>query len=129
MSMEINTLAAVGGLALLLTLIQGTRNVILLGLPTAAGNQHDVAPWSGWNDRLNRALRNLMEAIVIFAPIVVAVQLLGLNNDTTALGAQLFLGARLAHAAVFILGIPYVRTLAWSVGVLGVVLVATPLLG
>ena len=35
--------AAIGGLLLLLTLIQGTRNVIFLGLPTAAGNQHDIA--------------------------------------------------------------------------------------
>jgi len=72
MSTEILILAAAGGVALLLTLVQATRNVLVLGLATAAGNQHDIDPWDGANDRLNRALRNLLEAIAIFAPIAIA---------------------------------------------------------
>ena len=75
MTTEVLMLAATGGLLLLLTVFQGTRNVLALGLSTAAGNQHDIAPWTGWNDRLNRAIRNLMEAIAIFVPIVIAVQI------------------------------------------------------
>ena len=87
MNTEIQFLAATGGLALVLTLFQGTRNVIALGLVTAAGNQEDIAPWTGWNDRLNRALRNLIEAIVVYAPIAIAVHELGVSNETSALGA------------------------------------------
>ena len=45
MSIEIQAVAAMGGFLLLLTLIQGTRNVLLLGLPLAASNQHDITPW------------------------------------------------------------------------------------
>ncbi len=100
-----------------------------VGLPTAAGNQHDIAPWTGWNDRLNRAIRNLIEAIAIFAPIVIAVQISGLNNETTAMGAQIFVIARIAHAVVYTLGVPWVRTAAWFVGVVGIILVGSPLLG
>jgi uncharacterized MAPEG superfamily protein len=122
-------LAATGGLLLLLTVFQGTRNVLALGLATAAGNQHDIAPWTGWNDRLNRAIRNLMEAIAIFVPVVVAVQIAGLNNETTAMGAQIFVIARIAHALVYTLGVPWVRTAAWFVGVVGIIMVASPLLG
>ena len=129
MSIEIQTVAAIGGFLLLLTLIQGTRNVLLLGLPVAASNQHDIAPWGGANDRLNRAIRNLIEAIAIFAPIAVAVQSLGLTNETTALGAQIFLVSRVIHAIVFVAGIPWIRTTAWTGGVIGSVMVATPLLG
>ena len=129
MTTELLMLAATGGLLLLLTLIQGTRNVLALGLATAAGNQHDIAPWTGWNDRLNRAIRNLMEAIAIFVPVVVAVQIAGLNNETTAMGAQLFVIARIAHAIVYTLGIPWVRTAAWAAGVAGIVMVGSPLLG
>ena len=129
MSIEIQIVAAIGGLLLLLTLIQGTRNVLFLGLGTAAGNQHDIAPWTGTNDRLNRAIRNLIEAIAIFVPIAVAVQVLGLTNETTALGAQIFLVSRVIHAIVYVAGIPWVRTIAWAGGVLGIVMVATPLLG
>ncbi len=129
MSIEIQIVAAIGGLLLLLTLIQGTRNVLFLGLATAAGNQHDIAPWTGINDRLNRAIRNLIEAIAIFVPIAVAVQVLGLTNETTALGAQIFLVSRVIHAIVYVAGIPWVRTTAWTGGVVGIVMVATPLLG
>ena len=129
MTTEALMLAATGGLLLLLTLIQGTRNVLVLGLPTAAGNQHDIAPWAGWNDRLNRAIRNLIEAIAIFAPIVIAVQISGLNNETTAMGAQIFVIARIAHAVVYTLGVPWVRTAAWFMGVVGIIMVGSPLLG
>lgn len=128
MTTEALMLAATGGLVLLLTVIQGTRNVLVLGLPTAAGNQHDIAPWTGWNDRLNRAIRNLIEAIAIFAPIVIAVQISGLNNETTAMGAQIFVIARIAHAVVYTLGVPWVRTAAWAVGVVGIIMVGSPLL-
>ncbi len=129
MTTEVLMLAATGGLLFLLTVIQGTRNVLVLGLPTAAGNQHDIAPWTGWNDRLNRAIRNLIEAIAIFAPIVIAVQISGLNNETTAMGAQIFVIARIAHAVVYTLGVPWVRTAAWFVGVVGIIMVGSPLLG
>ncbi len=128
MTIEALMLAATGGLLFLLTVIQGTRNVLVLGLPTAAGNQHDIAPWTGWNDRLNRAIRNLIEAIAIFAPIVIAVQISGLNNETTAMGAQIFVIARIAHAVVYTLGVPWVRTAAWFVGVVGIIMVGSPLL-
>ena len=128
MSIEIVVLAAAGGLALMLTLIQGTRNVLVLGLTTAAGNQHDVAPWGGWNDRLNRALRNLIEAIAIYAPIAIAVYALGVGNETSALGAKIFFGARLVHAVVYTAGVPWIRTGAWFVGVIGILMVASSLL-
>jgi len=129
MTIEMLMLGAAGGLLLILTLLQGTRNVILLGLPTAAGNQHDMAPWTGWNDRLNRAIKNLIESITIFAPIVMAIQMLGLNDNLSALGAQLFVFARIVHAFVYTLGVPWVRTVAWFLGVIGIVMVASPLLG
>jgi len=128
MSTEISMLAGAGALLLLMTLIQGTRNVLVLGLNTAAGNQHDIAPWSGFNDRLNRAIRNQIEGLAIFTPLVLAVVIAGLNNDTTASGAQYFVGARVVHAVVFTLGVPWLRTAAWAVGVAGIAMVASPLL-
>ncbi len=129
MSIEILSAAAIAGVLLLLTLIQGTRNVLVLGLPTAAGNQHDIAPWTGANDRLNRAIRNLIEAVAIFVPLAVAVEVMGLTNSTTALGAEIFLISRIIHAVVYVVGVPWVRTSAWTGGVIGILMVASPLLG
>ena len=127
MHTEIYTLAAIGGYLLLLTLIQGTRNVLVLGLPTAAGNQHEISAWGGANDRLNRAIRNLIEAITIFAPIAIAVHVLGLSNETTVLGAQIFFISRVIHTTVFVMGVPWVRTTAWTTGVIGIVMVGSAL--
>ena len=126
MPTEILMLAASGALALAITLIQATRNVLVLGLVTAAGNQHDIEPWQGANDRLNRALRNLIEAIAIYAPIAVSVTILDIGNDVSALGALVFFGARVVHAVVYTAGVPWIRTTAWFFGVVGILMVASP---
>lgn len=128
MNIEIKILAVTAGLLLLMTLLQGGSNLLLSGLPVAAGNQQDIASWTGWNDRLNRAVNNLKEAIAIFMPLNIAVQLLGLANESTALGAQIFVVARIVHAVIYTLGIPWIRTGAWGAGVVGIVFVASPLI-
>lgn len=128
MSTELFMLAMTGSFILLLTLIQGSRNILVLGIVTAAGNQHDITPWSGWNDRLNRAIRNQIEAIAIFAPVLLSVELANLTNETTAIGAQIFVIARILHAIVYTAGMPWVRTTVWAIGVAGVVMVGLPLL-
>ena len=60
---------------------------------------------------------------------MIAVQISGLNNETTAMGAQIFVIARIAHAVVYTLVVPWVRTAAWFVGVVGIIMVGSPLLG
>ena len=45
----------------------------------------------------------------------------GKNGAITAFGARLFFWCRLAHAAVYIVGIPYLRTLLWAASVVGMV--------
>jgi uncharacterized MAPEG superfamily protein len=66
----------------------------------------------------------MVENLVPFAAVVIAAQLAGKNGASTALGAQLFFWCRLAHAAVYILGIPYLRTLLWAASVVGMALIA-----
>ena len=41
----------------------------------------------------------------------------------TLLGAELFFWGRLAHWLIYIAGIPWLRTLAWLVSVLGMILI------
>ncbi len=47
----------------------------------------------------------------------------------TLLGAQLFFWGRLAHAVVYIAGIPWVQTVAWFVSVIGLLLIFLQLVG
>ena len=68
----------------------------------------------------------MLDQRLAFAPIAIAVQVLGLTNEMTALGALIFLASRVIHAIVFVAGIPWIRTMAWTGGVIGSVMVATP---
>jgi uncharacterized MAPEG superfamily protein len=63
----------------------------------------------------------------LFAVAVIIVHLAGKADATSALGAQIFLGGRIAHAAVYIAGIPVVRTLAWTVAIAGLAMVVSVL--
>lgn len=55
--------------------------------------------------------------------------LVGVSNETTAWGAQLFFWARLAHAGIYIAGIPYVRAIAFAASLIGMFDIARELLG
>jgi len=94
-----------------------------VGLPKLAGNREDLPPLEGWAGRARRAHLNMLENLVLFAALVLVVHVAGKTNATTALGAQLFFWARLAYAVIYIIGIPWLRTGAWVVSVVGMILI------
>lgn len=94
-----------------------------VGLPKLAGNRDDMPDLTGWVGRAQRAHRNMLESIVLFAVLVVVAQIAGKTNATTLLGAQLFFWGRVAYAAIYLAGIPWLRTGAWAVSVVGMVLI------
>lgn len=100
------------------------------GLWTALKNsQPDLKPKAQWAWRLANAHRNAIENLVVFAPLVLSVHVLDAANATTAAAAAVFFYARLAHALIYALGIPLLRTLAFAVGFVCQILMAAHLLG
>ena len=98
-----------------------------LGLPMLAGNRDGLPPVTGWAGRAQRAHLNLLESLAIFAIVVLVAHVAGRANETTALGAMLFFWGRVAYALVYIVGIPWLRTLVWAVSVAGIALIFTQL--
>ena len=94
-----------------------------VGLPTLAGNRENLPEMTGWAGRAERAHRNMLESLVLFAIGVLAARALNISNGMTVLGAQLFFWGRVAHAALYIAGIPWLRTAAWLLSVVGLVLI------
>jgi uncharacterized MAPEG superfamily protein len=91
--------------------------IVVRGLMGAMANPRpDAAPQSPWADRLMRAHDNALENLVIFAVLVLAAHALGIANAITAFACALYFWARLAHAVVFTLGIPVLRTLSFAGG-------------
>ena len=99
------------------------------GLPTMVGNREHFAPGTGWVGRAHRAHLNLVENLVPFAILALCVVVANRTSPTTALAAQLFFYARLGHAVVYIAGIPWLRTLAYALGVVAMVMLLSALVG
>lgn len=90
------------------------------GLGWNAGNRDAAAPpLTGVAVRTAAASRNFLETFVFFAAAVLAVTVAGRADDATALGAQVYLWARIAYLPVYAIGIPYLRTAVWVVSVWG----------
>ena len=78
--------------------------------------------------RMERAQANFYETFPLFAAAALIVSLAHLNNRDTAIGAIVWIVARLVYLPLYALGIPYVRTLAWAVSLVGIFLVIRPAL-
>jgi len=79
----------------------------------------EATPLTGIGARLERAQRNFFETFPLFAAVVLAVVLAQRGSAETALGAQLYLWARIAYVPLYAFGVPYVRSIAWAVALWG----------
>jgi uncharacterized MAPEG superfamily protein len=100
-----------------------------VGLPRLAGNRENMPEMPGWAGRAARAHRNLLENLVLFAVLVLVARAVNVSNGMTVLGAQLFFWGRVAHAGLYLAGIPWLRTVAWTVSVVGLLLIFLQLVG
>ena len=87
------------------------------GLGPALWNpQPDTRPKAPWADRLMRAHANAVENLVVFAPLVLALQLLGISTAITATACLVYFFVRLAHAILYTFAVPLLRTVAFIIG-------------
>ncbi len=78
--------------------------------------------------RLARAQANFFETFPIAATAILIVELAERGNDLTAIGAITWLAARIVYLPLYAAGIPKVRTLAFLVSVVGILLILWPAL-
>ncbi|HZQ41088.1 MAG TPA: MAPEG family protein [Rhizomicrobium sp.] len=79
--------------------------------------------------RLVRAFNNFRETFGFFAVAVLLVLVLNRHDQNSALGAQLYFWARLIYVPVYALGIKVVRTIVWTVSIIGMVMVLVAAFG
>lgn len=84
-----------------------------------------LAPFHG---RAKRAQINMIEGMCMFAPLVLVAAVTDSFSALTALGAALFFWGRLVFAPTYWFGVPWVRTLAWAVSIVGVLMILCELL-
>jgi len=91
--------------------------IMVRGLMGAMANpsRHDK-PQSAWAQRLYFAHTNAVENLIIFAPLVLILDSLNHSTQSTLIACAVYFWARLAHAIVYTMGVPVLRTLAFTVG-------------
>jgi uncharacterized MAPEG superfamily protein len=86
-------------------------------------------PQSAWAQRLQKAHYNAVENLVLFAALVLTLNVMHHSTESTVLACAVYFWARLAHAVIYALGIPILRTLAFTVGFLAQVALVLAVFG
>lgn len=110
---------------MLLSVVGAAQQV---GIEELVSNREFTPKLMGWAERARKGHLNMLENLALFAPLVLIAQIAGRTNATTALGAEIFFFARLLYVFVFAYGVPYLRTLIWTVSVIGLVLIFSQLI-
>ena len=87
-----------------------------------------LSPLNPVAGRLARAQANFFETFPIFAAAALIVSLAALGDRWTAIGAWLWLGARIVYLPLYAAGVPVVRTIAFLASVVGIAMVLRPAL-
>ena len=123
MKPELMLLAWAVALTVVQMLVAVTGSFMQVGLPPLFGNRENFPTMTGWAGRAERAHRNMIHNLVLFAALVLVAVVAGKTNDQTLMGAQLFFWARVAYAIIYLIGLAYLRTLAWLASVIGLVII------
>jgi uncharacterized MAPEG superfamily protein len=114
MTTDLWMLVATTLLCLFIPLIYGTgRFMQPRGFQWSAGNRETELNVPKWTKRAVQAHSNFIENLAPFAILILVAHVSGKANAVTALGATIFFWGRVAHLIVYVLGIPYLRTLSW----------------
>lgn len=128
MGVELTMTLYAAALLLALVLVQTVAGLKAVGMPLANSRDNLPAP-TGFHARMLRVVDNHREGLTIFAPIAIVAATAGTTNEMSALGAQLFFYSRVAHAILYIVGVPMIRPLFWTVGIVGTAMVLLAALG
>lgn len=78
--------------------------------------------------RAERATANFQETLPWAIGLLILVQVTGDANGTTALGGWIYLVCRAAYLPLYLMGIPYLRSIAWALSLAGLIMIALQLL-
>ena len=92
--------------------------LLVWGLMDTVGYPDNPKPQSPWARRMKAAHVNAVENLVIFAALVLAAQAVGISNNATVMACVVYFWARVVHFLVYTFRLPWVRTIAFTVGFL-----------
>ena len=129
MPTEISLLGWSVVLLLVQLVLQATPAVIELGPPYAFSPRDERKVVKGVvAARLERAFYNLLETYPVFVALALALAVTGKTGGLGATGAHVWFWARIVYVPLYAAGIPFVRTLVWTISAIGLILMLIALL-
>ncbi len=120
-------MAAITWLALLTSSLIRAKGWTIPGMAIAMGNRDNVPESTPLAARADRAARNTVEGFVLFAAIALVAHVAGVSSPRVALGAEIFFWSRVLYIPIYYAGIPYLRTIVWTVGIFGLAMMISAL--
>jgi len=106
---------------------------IVWAAAAGAGGERDLAWLAGPRDeakpvgvvaaRLDRALKNFLESFPLFAAALLACLAASKLGPLTLYGAGLYVIGRALYVPLYASGVAFLRTLVWTVSIVGIVMV------
>jgi uncharacterized MAPEG superfamily protein len=125
---ELNALTIVATATALMWIPYVVARMRARGLAAIAPIDPGFPPEPEWAERAKRAHVNAIENLAVFAPLVLVAALVEVSTAATTLAAQVYMVARLVHYVTHVAGIPYIRTVAFFVGVCATLVIAMAIL-
>ena len=124
------TILALGALLLFIHIFVATRyKTAQYGRQWNVGARDESLPEPNpVTGRLIRAQANFQETFPIAIVALLGVVIAGKTSPWTALGGWIWLGARVVYLPLYWAGIPVVRTIVWTIALIGLAIVIWPLL-
>lgn len=129
MAVELKLLAWSVVLLIVHIAVQGGLVAPLRGAVWNAGPRDEGQPPLGkYPGRAQRALENFKETYPAFIALALALSISGRTGGNGTLGAWIWFVARLVYLPLYLLGVPWLRTLAYGASFAGLILMLTRLL-
>lgn len=129
MAMELRLLVWSVVLLLVHMAVQGALVMPLRGAVWNAGPRDEGQPPLGkYPGRAQRALENFKETYPAFIALALALAVTGKTGANGALGAELWFAGRVVYLPLYLFGVPWLRSVAFGVSLVGLVLMLGRLL-
>ena len=129
MTVEIQLLAWSVVLLLVHIAVQGALVVSLKGPVWNAGPRDGGQPPLGkYSGRAQRALENFKETYPAFVGLALALVATAHTGGVGTLGAWVWFAARLIYLPLYLLGVPWLRSLAYGASLAGLIMMLTRLI-
>lgn len=99
----------------------------LRGTKIGMGNRDNLPEATAFAGRADRTARNTLENFVLFAALALVAQVSGVQDPKVLLGAEIYCWSRVFYIPIYYIGIPYLRSAVWTVGIVGLGMMASAL--